>query len=179
MGLLAQKAHFDLIYATEGRWGRGQAVRLAGGDYRTPLVVAKVQRKVCNAVAQLAAAGSSLDRPESRQLLRLINIRARHPGTRRAAFPQRHSSKANNLCARIRIDPPKSLRPFKGIICADVSEFESHMPSHAVRSPPACHRVVKRVRYLQHPSNLFTGSHCGAGFLLWCNEVTTDGGRNG
>src|SRR5262249_53018181 len=26
---------------------------------------------------------------------------------------------------------------FKGIICADVSEFESHMPSHAVRSPPA------------------------------------------
>src|SRR5262249_61823168 len=35
MGLLAQKAHFDLIYATEGRWGRGQPVRLAGGDYRT------------------------------------------------------------------------------------------------------------------------------------------------
>ena len=75
------------------------------------LVVAKVQRKVRNAVAQLAAAGSSLDRPESRQLLRLINIRARHPGTRRAAFPQRHRSKANNLCARIRLDPPKSLRP--------------------------------------------------------------------
>src|SRR5262245_41094690 len=66
------------------------------------------------------------------QLLRLINIRARHPGTRRAAFPQRHSSKANNLCARIRLDPPKSLRPFKGIICADVSEFESHMPSQPV-----------------------------------------------
>src|SRR5262249_28210269 len=68
------------------------------------------------------------------QLLRLINTRARHPGTRRAAFPQRHSSKANNLCARIRLDPPKSLRPFKGIICADVSEFESHMPSQPVRS---------------------------------------------
>jgi hypothetical protein len=62
MGLLAEKAHFDLIYAAEGRWGRGQAVRLAGGDYHT-LVVAKVQRKVRNAVAQLAAAGSSLDRP--------------------------------------------------------------------------------------------------------------------
>ena len=56
--------------------------------------------------------------------------------------------------------------------------FESYMPSQAVRSPPACHRVVKRVRYLQHSSNLFTGSHCGAGFLLWCNEATTDGGRN-
>src|SRR5262249_23387062 len=38
-------------------------------------------------------------------------------------------------------------RAFKGIICDDVSEFESYMPSQPVRSPPACHRVVKRVRY--------------------------------
>ena len=30
--------------------------------------------------------------------------------------------------------PRKSVRPFKGIICDDISEFESHMPSHAVRS---------------------------------------------
>ena len=29
------------------------------------------------------------------------------------------------------------MRPFKGIICADVSEFESYMPSHAVGSLPA------------------------------------------
>src|SRR3989442_11634627 len=28
---------------------------------------------------------------------------------------------------------PKSVRPFKGIICDDISEFESCMPSHAVR----------------------------------------------
>src|SRR4029453_2615390 len=34
--------------------------------------------------------------------------------------------------ARIRLDPAKSVRPFKGIICADVFEFESHMPSRAV-----------------------------------------------
>jgi Tripartite tricarboxylate transporter family receptor len=27
------------------------------------------------------------------------------------------------------------MRPFKGIICADVSEFESYMPSQPVRSP--------------------------------------------
>jgi hypothetical protein len=26
-------------------------------------------------------------------------------------------------------------RASKGIICDDISEFESHMPSHAVRSP--------------------------------------------
>jgi hypothetical protein len=34
--------------------------------------------------------------------------------------------------ARIRLDLRKSVRPFKGIICDDISEFESHMPSHAV-----------------------------------------------
>jgi hypothetical protein len=37
--------------------------------------------------------------------------------------------------ARIRLDFRKSARPFKGIICGDVSEFESYMPSHAVRYP--------------------------------------------
>ena len=34
--------------------------------------------------------------------------------------------------ARIRLVSPKSTRLFKGIICDDISEFESHMPSHAV-----------------------------------------------
>jgi hypothetical protein len=36
--------------------------------------------------------------------------------------------------ARIRPDSRKSVRPFKGIICADISEFESYMPSQAVVS---------------------------------------------
>jgi hypothetical protein len=36
--------------------------------------------------------------------------------------------------AKIRLDRRKSTRLFKGIICDDVSEFESHMPSHAVGS---------------------------------------------
>jgi hypothetical protein len=31
---------------------------------------------------------------------------------------------------------PQILRPFKGIVCGDISEFESYHPSHAVRSPP-------------------------------------------
>ena len=34
--------------------------------------------------------------------------------------------------ARIRLVSRKSPRIFKRIICDDVSEFESHMPSHAV-----------------------------------------------
>ena len=37
--------------------------------------------------------------------------------------------------AGIRLDSWKSARAFKGIICDDISEFESYMPSHAVRSP--------------------------------------------
>ena len=36
--------------------------------------------------------------------------------------------------ARIRLVSRKSPRIFKRIICDDVSEFESHMPSHAVGS---------------------------------------------
>src|SRR2546430_4709649 len=36
--------------------------------------------------------------------------------------------------AGIRLDHRKSVRPFKGIFCHDISEFESYMPSHAVAS---------------------------------------------
>ena len=36
--------------------------------------------------------------------------------------------------AGIRLDSRKSVRSFKGIICVDISEFESYMPSHAVGS---------------------------------------------
>jgi hypothetical protein len=39
--------------------------------------------------------------------------------------------------ARIWLVSRKSTRFFKGIICDDISEFESHMPSQAVQSPPA------------------------------------------
>jgi len=42
--------------------------------------------------------------------------------------------------ARIRLDSRKFVRPFKQIICGDVSEFESHMPRQAVGSPPAIGR---------------------------------------
>jgi hypothetical protein len=40
--------------------------------------------------------------------------------------------------AGIRLDHRKSVRPFKGIFCHDISEFESYMPSQPVRSPPLC-----------------------------------------
>jgi hypothetical protein len=40
--------------------------------------------------------------------------------------------------AEIRLDLRESTRLFKGIICVDISEFESYMPSHAVWSLGDC-----------------------------------------
>src|SRR3989442_1885212 len=36
--------------------------------------------------------------------------------------------------AGIRLDHPKSVRPFKGIFCNNIYEFESYMPTQSVRS---------------------------------------------
>jgi hypothetical protein len=43
------------------------------------------------------------------------------------AQDKRHAAAQTRIVsvARIRLDLPKSLRPFKGIFCNDVSEFES------------------------------------------------------
>jgi hypothetical protein len=45
--------------------------------------------------------------------------------------------------ARIGLDSRKSVRPFKGIICDDISEFESYMSSHAVGSASV---VIRRCK---------------------------------
>jgi hypothetical protein len=52
----------------------------------------------------------------------------------RAVFRQRRSSNANSLCGQNSAGFLQICRTFKGIICGDVSEFESHMPRQAVRS---------------------------------------------
>jgi hypothetical protein len=54
----------------------------------------------------------------------------------RAAYHRRRSSNANGLRGQKIAGFPQIARLFKGIICDDISEFESHMPSHAVRSRP-------------------------------------------
>src|SRR5205823_11063683 len=64
---------------------------------------------------------------------------AEDPGSTR---PERHfpSGAAQTRvvsAARIRLDPRKSVRSYKGIIYGDISEFESYMPRQAVRSLPA------------------------------------------
>src|SRR5262249_441877 len=60
----------------------------------------------------------------------------------------------NSLCRRFRLDSRKSVRPFKGIICDAVSEFESCMPSQAVRSLWAMSRLQKYAgpRSRAHPN---------------------------
>src|SRR5262249_62307158 len=47
--------------------------------------------------------------------------------------------------ARIRLDSGKSVRSFKGIICVDISEFDSYMPSHAVGTLSRVYPVHGRV----------------------------------
>src|SRR5260370_2288646 len=58
--------------------------------------------------------------------------RARTPG----CVSPRRSSNANGLCGQNSAGSGKSMRPIKGIICDDISEFESYHPSHAVGSRP-------------------------------------------
>src|SRR6266511_2937083 len=43
----------------------------------------------------------------------------------RAASPRRRSSSGNSLCGQNSVGSWESARPFKGIICDDISEFES------------------------------------------------------
>src|SRR5262249_2309178 len=79
-----------------------------------------------------------------RNSVRILGIRARSAGVARAsipaevlahaAYPKRCSSNANGLGGQTSAGFWKSVRPFKGIFCVDVSEFESYMPSQAVRS---------------------------------------------
>jgi hypothetical protein len=47
----------------------------------------------------------------------------------------------------IRLNSRESMRSFKGIICDDVSEFESYHPSQAVRSLGGCVALAKFVRH--------------------------------
>src|SRR5947207_2032842 len=49
--------------------------------------------------------------------------------------------------AAIRLGSWESARAFKGIICDDISEFESHMPSQRVRSLRAMSGLQKYVRH--------------------------------
>jgi hypothetical protein len=70
------------------------------------------------------------------QFARLRRTPARVGTGPEAAYPRVAAQPRMVSVARIRLDSGKSVRPFKDIICDDVSEFESHMPSQPVWSPP-------------------------------------------
>ena len=113
MGLLAQKAHFDSIYAKSG------TVHTAGAGLPDTVAVAI-------AMGQALLALLAVSRPRQAFDLELDLVQPLAAG-RGAAAQTRMVS-----VAKIRLDRRKSTRLFKGIICDDISEFESHMPSHAV-----------------------------------------------
>jgi hypothetical protein len=77
-------------------------------------MVSSVQRKVSNGIA-----GS---------------IPAEVLAYARAAYPQRRSSNANSLQSQNSAGFRQICAIFQ-IICVDISEFESYLPSHAVVSP--------------------------------------------
>src|SRR5260370_6786827 len=70
--------------------------------------------------------------------------------------------------AGIRLGSWESARAFKGIICDDISEFESHMPNHAVRSLPANvpARVERQAGMLDGASRFMTKCVC-----LWLRRL--------
>jgi hypothetical protein len=53
----------------------------------------------------------------------------------RAASARRRSANGNSLCGQNSAGFLQTCKTFKGIICDDISEFLSYLPSHAVRSP--------------------------------------------
>ena len=112
------------------------------------LFARKVQRKLSNGVAGFAAGGSSSDRKRSRPIRafsatprdgqRRCRTLAEDPGRTqpRAAYPGAAAQTRVVSLAGIRLGSWESAQAFKGIICDNVSEFESYMPSQPVRSPP-------------------------------------------
>ena len=73
-----------------------------------------------------AAGGSSSDRK------RATSVQISAESSRELRIPNAAAQTRMVSVAKIRLDRRKSTRLFKGIICDDISEFESYMPSHAV-----------------------------------------------
>src|SRR5262249_40858852 len=141
---IAERQKFSTLLKMPSRSGSASVITTHA------LFARKVQRKLRNGVAGFAAGGSSSDRKRSRPIRafsatphdgqRQRRTLAEDPGRTqfRAAYPQRRSSNANGLRGQNSAGFPQiSPRLFKGIICDDISELESHRPSHAVGSLPA------------------------------------------
>jgi hypothetical protein len=106
------------------------------------LFALKVQRKVSNGgwigprrIISGSAEIAAIPAPLSERPTLRASIPAGHPGIRpELRIPHAAAQTRIVSVARIRLDSRKSVRPFKGIFCDDISEFESYMASHAVGS---------------------------------------------
>jgi hypothetical protein len=116
----------------------------------------------------------------SRRRRMMANVRAEQPS---AELPIPNAAAAQPRIvskAKIRLNSRKSVRSFKGIICVDISEFESYMPSHAVRSlsdVTGCrlmaHRVISLRRQIGCCGQLLlaqTVRFCIRVIWRWCNR---------
>src|SRR5262245_34442213 len=121
---------------------RSEAIRLAVRDHHTRSLGAESpaqseqwccwfgRRRIISGSAENRGSSrpSAIDRPPAQASPLRSYIR---PELR---FPHAAAQTRIVSVARIRLDSRKSVRPFKGIFCDDISEFESHMPSQPVRS---------------------------------------------
>src|SRR5215471_5693622 len=130
-GATSRRHHLNPAEA-HGRW-RGRGAKPSGLLSVTTthaLLALKVQRKVSNGIAGLAAAGSSLDQAKIAAVPAPQRARKHpcwHPGIRpELRFPRAAAQTRIVSVARIRLDSRKSARPFKVIFCGDIFEFESH-----------------------------------------------------
>src|SRR5262249_56771036 len=86
-----------------------------------------------------------------RRCLACDRVQARGATIGEASATRKCLSLRGLLVVRIRLDHRKSVRPFKGIFCNDVSEFESYMPSQAV---PSLRGIPSLQKYMRHPRGL-------------------------
>src|SRR5262245_38922262 len=107
---------------------RSEPHRLGVRAHTHALCALKVQPKLSNGVAGFTAGGSSLEIAAIPAISEMTNIRQECPGTkselhlRNAAAQTRIVSGARNSAGALEI-----CAIFKGIICDDISEFESYM----------------------------------------------------
>ena len=119
------------------RGGRGMERRQSNSLKRS--LPRKHVSSICCPVTSSASRLVLLDWPPPDHLW--IGMKSRHVllpqrvTNARASIPAETAAQTRIVSVdRIRLDPWKCVRPFKGTSCHDISEFESYMPSHAVGS---------------------------------------------
>jgi hypothetical protein len=126
--LATLKQHGDRRRSPSGLW----SICVSGDRCGDAVGFSVSTRRQCNGRGQ-----AERDRQKIAAIPASASILARSWHWARAAPPTVAARTRIVSKARIRRDQRKSVRPFKGIFCDDISEFESSHPSHAVGSLPA------------------------------------------